>query len=208
MIKTNKIVKYLILADIAFWTGWGLITPVFAIYIVDKIEGGSALVVGIATAIYWILRSILIFPIGTILDKHVGDRDEYLFLVMGNVISSLVLFGYVFATIPLHVYILQFFYGLGMAMSITGWRSIFTKKIDKGKEATEWALDDMFVSFGCGLAGLISGWIVTVLGFTQSFIIAGSLGILSALVLLGLRKEISGVFNRGFRANLRDIFKR
>lgn len=208
MIKVNKIVKYLVLADIAFWTGWGLITPVFAIFIVEKIQGGSALVVGIATAIYWILRAVLIFPIGTVLDKYDGDRDDYLFLVAGNFVASLVLFGYVFATVPWHVYLLQFFYGLGMAMSIAGWRSIFTKKIDKGKEASEWALDDMFISLGCGFAGLISGWIVTMIGFTQSFLVAGSLGILSTLVLLGLRKEIAGVFNRGFHANIKDIFKK
>ncbi|MDD5098514.1 MAG: MFS transporter [Candidatus Pacebacteria bacterium] len=208
MIKINKIVKYLILADIAFWTGWGLITPVFAIFIVEKIQGGSALVVGIATAIYWILRALLIFPIGTLLDKYDGDRDDYLFLVTGNFVSALVLFGYIFAIYPWHVYMLQLFYGLGMAMSIAGWRSIFTKKIDKGKEATEWALDDMFISLGCGIAGLVSGWIVTIIGFNQSFLVAGFFGILSTLALLGLRKEISGVFNRGFHANIRDIFKR
>jgi len=208
MIKINKTIKYLVLADIAFWTGWGLITPVFAIYIVENIVGGTALVVGIATAIYWILRSLLIFPIGTILDKYDGDRDDYLFLVTGNLVASLVLFGYIFAVLPWHIYLLQFFYGLGMAMSIAGWRSLFTKRIDRGKEASEWAIDDTFVSLGCGIAGLVSGWLVTKLGFSHSFLIAGSLGLLSVLVLLGLRKEITGVFNRGFHANIRDIFKK
>jgi hypothetical protein len=62
MTKVNKIVKYLILADIAFWTGWGLVSPVFAIFIVEKIQGGTALVVGIATAIYWLFRSLLVLP--------------------------------------------------------------------------------------------------------------------------------------------------
>jgi len=208
MIKINKIIKYLVLADIAFWTGWGLITPVFAIYIVENIVGGTALVVGIATAIYWTVRSLLVFPIGTVLDKYDGDRDDYLFLVAGNLVASLVLFGYIFAVLPWHIYLLQFFYGLGLAMSIAGWRSLFTKRIDRGKEASEWAIDDAVISLGCGIAGLISGWIVTVLGFARSFLIAGILGILSVVVLLGLRKEITGVFNRGFHANIRDIFNK
>jgi MFS family permease len=208
MIKINKIVKYLVLADIAFWTGWGLINPIFSIFIVEKIVGGTALVAGIATAIYWTMRSLLVFPIGTILDKYDGDRDDYLFLVTGNLVASLVLFGFMFAIYPWHIYVLQFFYGLGMAMAIAGWRSLFTKRIDKGREASEWAIDDTFISLGCGMAGLVSGWIATQFGFTQSFLIAGTLGILSVFVLLGLRKEITGVFTRGFHANIRDIFSR
>lgn len=207
MTKINKIIKYLILTDIAFWTGWGLVTPVFAIFIVDKIAGGTALVVGISTAIYWALRSLLVYPFGVILDKYKGERDDYLFLVAGNFIAAMVPFGYVFATMPWHVYLLQVFYGLGMAMSLGGWRAIFTRNIDKGKEATEWALDDTLLSMGTAGAGILAGYLVTKFGYGSTFMLAGTLGVVSVLFLLCLRKEISGVFNRKFHTNVRDIFK-
>ncbi len=204
--RINKIVKYLILADIAFWTGWGLVTPVFAIFIVDRIVGGSALVVGIATAIYWSIRSFLIFPIGRLLDDYRGERDDYLFMVSGSFIASLVPFGYLFATYPWHIYLLQFFYALGLAMSLAGWRAIFTRNIDTTRAAAEWSLDDASLSFGTGIAGLVSGILVTRLGFNFSFIIAGTLGFLSVLLLLFLRRDIQGVFNRRFHRNVREIF--
>jgi len=207
MAKVNKIVKYLILADIAFWTGWGLVTPVFAIFIVEKIQGGTALVVGVATAIYWLFRSLLVFPSGKILDKYIGERDDYLFLVAGDFIAALVLFGYIFAIFPWHIYLLQVFYGIGMALSLAGWRAIFTRNIDKGKEASEWALDDTLLSFGTAAAGIISGLLVTKLGYTITFAIAGTLGILSVALLLALRKEIEGVFDKNFHTNLKDIFR-
>jgi len=207
MTKVNKIVKYLILADIAFWTGWGLVSPVFAIFIVEKIQGGTALVVGIATAIYWLFRSLLVLPSGRILDKYIGEKDDYLFLVIGDFIAALVLFGYIFAVYPWHIYLLQIFYGIGMAMSLAGWRAIFTRNIDKGKEASEWALDDTLLSFGTAAAGVISGLLVTELGYSITFFIAGVLGILSVVLLLCLRKDIEGVFNRNFHANLKDIFR-
>ena len=207
MAKVNKIVKYLILADIAFWTGWGLVTPVFAIFIVEKIQGGTALVVGVATAIYWLFRSLLVFPSGKILDKYIGERDDYLFLVAGDFIAALVLFGYIFAIFPWHIYLLQVFYGIGMALSLAGWRAIFTRNIDKGKEASEWALDDTLLSFGTAAAGIISGLLVTKLGYTITFAIAGTLGILSVILLLALRKEIEGVFDKNFHTNLKDIFR-
>lgn len=207
MTRVNKIIKYLIFADIAFWTGWGLVTPVFAIFIVDKIQGGTALVVGIATAIYWLFRSLLVLPSGKTLDKYIGEKDDYLFLVVGNFIAALVLFGYIFAIYPWHIYILQAFYGVGIAMGLSGWRAIFTRNIDKGKEASEWALDDTSLSLGTAAAGVISGLLVTKMGYTITFSIAGILGILSVLLLFCLRKDIEGVFNKNFHANLKDIFR-
>jgi len=207
MTKVNKIVKYLILADIAFWTGWGLVTPVFAIFIVERIQGGTALVVGIATAVYWLFRSLLVLPSGKVLDKYIGEKDDYLFLVAGNLIAALVLFGYMLAIYPWHIYLLQVFYGIGMALSLAGWRAIFTRNIDKGKEASEWALDDTLLSFGTAGAGIISGLLVTELGYSITFAIAGTLGLLSVILLLCLRKDIEGVFNRNFHANLKDIFR-
>jgi MFS family permease len=208
MTKINKIVKYLILTDVAFWTGWGLVTPIFAIFIVDKIQGGTALVVGTATAIYWLFRSLLVLPSGRLLDKYVGEKDDYLFLVIGNFIAATVLFGYMFATHPWHIYVLQALYGIGIAMGLSGWRAIFTRNIDKGKEASEWALDDTSLSIGIAAAGIISGLLVTNFGYTITFAFAGSLGLISVLVLLCLRKNIEGVFNRNFHRNIREIFKK
>jgi len=48
-LKVNKIIKYLLLSDLVFWTGWGLVSPILAIYVVRQIAGGTELVVGIAT---------------------------------------------------------------------------------------------------------------------------------------------------------------
>jgi len=207
MTKINKIVKYLIFADIAFWTGWGLVTPVFSIFIVDKIQGGTILVVGIATFIYWLFRSLSVLPSGKILDKYIGEKDDYLFLVAGNFIATLVIFGYTLAIYPWHIYVLQAFYGFGMAISLVGWKAIFSRNIDKGKEASEWALDDTLLSLGTALAGIVCGVLVTEIGYVNTFLIAGTLGIISVILLLCLRKDIEGVFNRNFSKNIRNIFK-
>lgn len=202
--KINKIVKYLILSDIAFFTGWGLITPIFPIFIIDKIQGGTVLVAGIASAIYWMVKALLEFPVGTLLDKYAGEKDDYLFLISGFFIASVVPFGYVFAIYPWHVYLLQFFYGLGMAMAISGWRAIFTKNIDKGKEASEWSLDNSLLGLGTGIAGIISGYFVLKFGFISSFVLAGIMGLLGVLIIFSLRKELN-VSVRGVHANIWDF---
>ena len=211
--RVNKVIKYLILSDLAFWTGWGLMTPVFAIFIIQNIKGGSAFVAGIASAVFWLVRSGLRVPIGMILDSRPSERDDYFTLVAGLFIASVVPFGYIFAKTPLDIYILQGIYGLGLAMLLSGWTAIFTRHIDKGKESTEWGLDATGIGFGVAAAGAVGGWAVTKFGFEPVFIIVGILGLIGVTILFGLRNEIKGVFDHklldhGLYFHLRDIFHR
>ncbi|MFA5013142.1 MAG: MFS transporter [Candidatus Paceibacterota bacterium] len=204
--RVNRIVKYLILADLAFWGGWGFVTPVFSIFVVQNIIGGTALVVGIATAVYWITKSVLQYPAGLFLDHHKGDHDDYFFLVLGFLVASVIPFGYVLARYPWHIYVLDFFYGLAMAISVAGWRAIFTRNIDKGHEATEWSLDDAMLGLGTGISSFVTGYLVFKFGFAPSFIFAGLLGLISVVFLLCLRVDIVGNYYEGIYKDCLEVF--
>jgi len=206
-IKINKVVKYLVLSDLVFWGGWGLLTPIFALFIVDKIEGGSAFVAGIAAGVYWIFRSFFRIPIGIILDTCPGEKDDYWFLTVGLGIASLVSFGYIFVSTPIQIYLLQTIYGISMAMSLSGWSAIFTRHIEKGQESTAWGIDATSVGIGTGISGALGGWAVTQFGFNIVFITVGIAGMFGTLLLLGIRNEIKGVFDRGFPSSIKGIFQ-
>ena len=165
----NRVIKYLILSDIAFYTGWGLVTPVFAIFIVDKIQGGNAFIAGVASAVYWVVSSALRVPISLFLDRRAGEKDDYYSLIAGLFIASLAPFGFLFARLPWHIYFLQAIYGLGMAMSLSGWTAIFTRHIDKGREATEWGLNATTLGLGVGISSALGGLLVTKFGFEFVF---------------------------------------
>ncbi|MFH0912459.1 MAG: MFS transporter [Patescibacteria group bacterium] len=186
----NRIIKYLILSDLVFYTGWGLFNPVFAIFIVEKIQGGTPLVVGITTSIYWILMALLRLPFGIFLDNRRGERDDYSFTVVGLLIASFVPFGYLYATLPWHLYILQAIHAFGMAMSLAGWSAIFTRNIDPGKEATEWGLSATGYSVGTGLAGVIGGYLVERFDFPPVLVAVGVIGLIGVLLLLVIWPEI------------------
>ena len=89
--KLNKIIKYLVLSDLIFYTGWGLISPIFAIFILDLIVGGTAFVVGLAAGIALIIRSVLRIPFGIYADK--GQKISYHLMFYGLFISALVPIG-------------------------------------------------------------------------------------------------------------------
>ncbi len=206
--KINRIIKYLILSDLIFWTGWGLINPIFAIFIVEKIEGGTAAVAGIASAIYWILKSLFRIPISVFLDIFPGERDDYWALVLGFFLASLVSFGYLFASKPFHIYFLQVIFAFAMALALSGWSAIFTKHIDKGWEATEWGLDATLVGLGIGLSGAVGGMVVMQFGFFPIFIAVGVLGIFSSLLLLVLKDEIKELLGHGAHFSLKESLQK
>lgn len=190
-LTVNRVIKYLILSDLIFYAGWGLINPVFAIFIVERIQGGNPVVVGIAAAVYWILISVFRIPCGLILDKRRGEKDDYFFMVVGLLIAAVVPFGYLYITMPWQLYALQAVYALGMTMSLTGWSAIFTRKIDKGREATAWSLSATGYSLGTGVAGIVGGYAIERFGFDPVFIAVGILGLVGVILLLFVRKAVT-----------------
>lgn len=205
--KINRVIKHLILADLTFWSGWGLLSPIFAVFVVQNIENSSLSVVGMASAIYWILKSFLRVPIGFFLDSRKGEEDDFWFLFFGFILSSLVPFGYLMAKYPYHIYLLQSLQAIGMAMALSGWTAIFTRHIDEGKEATEWGIDATLVGLGIGISGLLGSMVAQIFGFKTVFILVGGSGIIAALLLIGILKIISPrSLKKGLIFSLREIF--
>jgi MFS family permease len=208
-IQPNEVIKYLILSDFVFWSGWGLISPIFAVFVVEKIQGGTLAVVGLASGIYWVLKSLLRIPIGIFLDSRKGEEDDFWFLFFGLILSSLVPFGYLMAKYPFHIYLLQSLQAIAMAMTFSGWTAIFTRHIDPGKEATEWGLDATFVGLGIGISGILGGLIANAFGFQAVFVLVGILGLVSAFLLLGILKLVSPrSLKKGLIFSFKEIFEK
>jgi len=188
--QTNKVIKTLITSDIFLNSGWGLIGPIFAIFLLQSIEGGNAAVAGMAAAIYWIVKSLLQIPIGKYLDRNHGEIDDFYFMFAGLMLAGFVPFGFLFASLPWHIYALQALYGLGMAMNVPAWYAIFTRHIDHGKEAYEWGLASTVLGFSVGLASAIGGLIVYTLGFRMMFVVVGLCTFASAGIYFFIRKDI------------------
>jgi DHA1 family multidrug resistance protein-like MFS transporter len=190
----SKVIKILIYSDFVLNSAWGLLGPVFAIFIVKDITGGSAIegvkVAGFASLSYWIVKSLLQIPIGKYLDKNHGEIDDFWFMVVGLFLTGFIPFGFIISSVPWHIYILHTLYGAFMAMVIPSWSAIFTRHIDRGKEAYEWGLRSTFLGMGAGIAGALGGIMAAFFGFKIIFILVGSFTIVSSLLLLVIRKEI------------------
>lgn len=197
-IPLNKIAKYLILSDLVFYSGWGLISPIFAIFVLNSIIGGTAFVVGMAAGVNLIVRSLLRVPFGIYADK--SQRKSFHFMFLGLLIASVVPIGYIFARTPMAIYVLQAILGAALALSTAGWTCLFSRHMDKKKESTEWGIDAVAVGIGPGIAGILGGVAVTYFSFNAVFSIVAILGLIGVLLLLVIKKNI--VHDSGANENL------
>lgn len=186
----NKVIKILILSDLALITGFGFITPIFAIFLTENIKGGDVKVAGFAAAIYWIVMSLVVIPFGRYLDKTQGEKDDLWFVILGNLLAALAVFGYIFSKFPWHIYFLQTIYAIGMGMNIPGYTAIFTRHVDKGKEALSWSVRAASIGVGAGFAGALGGIIASRFGFIVLFISVGIVILLSAILPFLISREM------------------
>jgi len=190
MLNINKVIKVLIFSDFYLSLAWGLIGPIFAIFLTRQIQGGNLRMVGFVAATYWIIKSVVQPFIAKHLDKNHGEKDDFLFLVVGMFISNLIPVGYIFSTLPWHIFVLESIRGLAMACVVPTWSAIFTRHIDKGKEAFSWSIESTGIGLAAGFAGAFGAWLASVLGFRVVFLLVSLFGLLSSSILLIIRHHI------------------
>jgi len=182
----NPFIRSLIVSDFLLYFSYGLVTPIMAIFVSGQIIGATIETVGIATAIYWIVRSLTSIPLARWMDGHDGEKDEFHFMFWGALLMSLTLMSLAWATQIWHVYLIQVFFGIFNSMAIPGWRILFTNHLDHGKVGFAWSVWDVAVALGTALAAYAGSVVAQEWGFHFLFILVGAIGTLGALILVPL----------------------
>jgi MFS family permease len=180
----NLITRILVLSDFFLFFSVGLLSPIFAVFILDRIKGSGLEIIGIATAIYWISRVVAVIPLSHLMDKIKGEKDEYIFMLIGTFFISSTPLVYIFATEAWHIYLVQAVNGIAFSMIIPAWRVIFTKNINNDHVSYEWSLDDVGVGIATAISAALGAFIAQRFGFNALFIFIFFVGMVSILVLL------------------------
>jgi len=189
-IRINRVIQFLTYSDILLLSGWGLVSPIFAIFLTNKIKGGSAALAGLATTVYLVTKSFLQMPIARYIDSRKGEKDDFWLMGGGSVIISMTAFLYMFAKLPIHVYLIQIFYGIGSAMSYPAWMAIFTRHADKNQEGFQWSLYYTMTDLGSALSAGLGGFLATQIGYQNLFFIVGIISLAGTLFLSGVVQRL------------------
>jgi MFS family permease len=187
LLDMNAVVRMMILSDVVWGGAVGLLGPIFAIFIVDFIDGATIAVAGVATSIYLITKSIAQIPAASIIDRIRGEKDDFWILFFGSVAAALIPAFYLIISTPLQLYISQFLYGLIVAFTYPSYMAIFTRHVDKDKVGTEWGIYFTLNDFSAAVTASIGAVLAQTVGFHA--LIAGVVfvSILGVLLLLPLR---------------------
>lgn len=182
----NKIIKVLILSDFIITSAFGFVAPIFALFITDKIQGGTIETVGFAAAFYWVVAVLTRIPIARFIDRTKSEKDDFYFMIFGSIIISVVPFLYLLSAKIWHIYLIQALYGLGYSLRMPGWFGMFTRHIDKGHEGYEWSADSVVAGVGAAITAALGGVLATRLGFEALFILIGAISIVGSAALIFL----------------------
>ena len=191
----HKILRALILSDLFLLGSFGLIQPIFAVFMLKNITGTTLTAIGVATTIQLVTKGICQIVIGKWTDKERGNKRELYTLFLGSLIMSIVPFFYLIASSLAHVYLLQFAYGLGSALVFPGWMVIYMRYSRDEKAGYEWSVYNTVVSLGVAVAAFLGAYIADIYSFSYIFIGVGILSLIgTSFIVHVFRHE----FTRGW----------
>lgn len=182
-VSVNRVIRALILSDFFLFFGLGLLSPIFAVFILENVVNQIE-VIGFAAAAYWSTRVLLVIPLSRVMDRRAGHADEFLFMICGTAIISLVPLGYLLSSEAIHIYLVQALYGLGSSLAVPAWRILFTNYVDKPIMGLEWSLEDVGVGIATAMSAVAGAIVVDTWGFETLFLLIFLFGAVSTLILI------------------------
>jgi MFS family permease len=203
--SVNKVIKLLVISDFALYFSLGLFSPLFAVFVLERVDGSTLQVVGVATAMYWIARVLTAVPISKFMDRIKGERDEFFIMIFGVLLLSLIPLMYIGATVAWQIYLIQLILGSAGSMAVPAWRILFTNHLDQGATGYEWGIEDVSLGISIALSAYIGAFIADYYGFNTLIVIVALIGVIGALVLIPLYKTTGGIKHRFRNVSLQTI---
>ncbi|OGY96565.1 MAG: hypothetical protein A2122_02565 [Candidatus Liptonbacteria bacterium GWB1_49_6] len=196
-ISVGRVVKYFVLVDLLLLAGWGLVDPIFSVFIVQKIPGAGLVTVGIAAGLYWLIKSFVQLPAAKYLDRTPGEKDDFYLLILGLIIVSFAAFSLTLVGAVWQLYLVQIFKAVGFGFYAASWPAIFSRHLDKEKVSFDWALDSTAAGLAAGASGFVGGVLASIFGFGTVFFIGSIFSLSSAILLLAVPDLVLPQPNRG-----------
>ncbi len=185
----HSVLRTLIISDIFILGSFGLLQPIFAVFVVQGIAGTTLTSVGMALTIQLFTKAAFQVLVGKWDDEDKGHRRELKTLFIGSLLISIVPFGYALSTTLWQLYLIQFLYGLGGALSFPSWRIIFTRFMNRDRQGYEWGVYDTIISLATAAAAGLGGYIAEQFSFRFLFVAVGVMSVLGSFFIVRIFKE-------------------
>ncbi|MBN1585201.1 MFS transporter [Candidatus Uhrbacteria bacterium] len=186
---TNPTTMFLTLSDVVGLGSDELLRPVFALFVVSRIPDSGPAVVGIAMASYFLAKSVAQLPVAHLLDRIAGERDDFSALFFGRLAMAAGTALYLLVSQPVHLYLVQAFLGLAVALYLPSYLAIFTRHTRKAVAGQTWGLRYTMVDLMGATAAVIGGYLASSFGFAVLIAVYAGMQVVSALLVLPIRSR-------------------
>lgn len=182
----NRTIKLLMLSDILIFTGFGLITPILAIFIKDNLVGGTIFAAGFASTLFLVTKSSIQLPFSRYVDR---SEDKIKWLIVGTFLISLVPVVYIFSEHIYFIYAAEILHGIGGGLAYPTWLGLWSTHLDKKQESFEWSLYSTGISVGTAITAVIGAFLAEFVGFTVTFLAVGLMSLAGCGILFFLERK-------------------
>lgn len=182
----NKKLKILYITNGIFIVAGALLGPLYAIYVATF--SVSVFMISLTWAVMLFTGLITFY----LISKQAKDDEStnLNFIIWGYLISAVSWLLFAFTTNFYQLFFIQAILGVGLALGGPSWNSLVASHLDKGKHVhdfAEWSMVSKFIEF---FSVLFGGLIIVTVGFDALFIAMFFIGVISALLLVTLKKSV------------------
>lgn len=181
----NPALRALLVADGLILTAAAMLTPIYAIYVVKV--GGDIFEAGLTAAALAIGAGVASIIFGNYTDTL---KDKKQILVVGYVVLGLSFLLYLIVDSIWMLALVQLLIGLAHPIYQPAYDALYSKHLDKGKEAEEWGAWEATAHFTAAFGAILGGFVASQFGFAALFVAMSVLCFVSAGYVFRLQKQL------------------
>ncbi len=189
----NRYIRVLIVSDFLMVGSFAFLTPIFAIFVTNQIEGAGIAVAGFAETVFLLVKSLVQIPVSEFLDrkrKKSGPLIDVIVIILGSLLIAGVHFTFIAVHTVWQLYLLQAIYGVGITLIYPTWMVLFTRNVNPARESLHWGVYNTVTGVGGAIAAGVGGVLAENFGFKTIFIVMGLTSLLGTLFLLLIYKDV------------------
>jgi len=157
-------ILFMITLSILSSLGVGLLGPIYPIFVVNHFSA-SLVDVGVLSAVFSLVAALFKAPAGRLSDLYEREKIFFAGIMMGSICSL----SYIFAFDLIHLFIIEFFFGISFALQRPALLALMTDMSDKDKRGLFLGMFESVYDIAWAVAALLSGIIVSMFGFELLF---------------------------------------